>query len=1241
MECGWAPKSEHQGGLATLDGKEVWTYGVHHLPLSATDSAGRTETRWHNFVACDFQGLDVNLILGYPWLEAIDPTLGFKAGSWTYPGGPPLIDVVSPEDFYRSTDGERIYCIIRKPGVRPSRIGTISSTGPETPGPGINVPREYQEYKDVFDIIAAGMLPDHHHMEHKIELEPDKEPPWSPVYPLAEPELKALREYLDTSLEKGWIRRSTSPAGAPILFVPKKDGGLRLCVDYRGLNRITIKNRTPLPLISETLDRLRRSKIFTKLDLKDAYHRIRIKKGDEWKTAFRTRYGHFEYQVMPFGLSNAPATFQAYINQALIGLVDVICVIYLDDILIFSENTGEHKDAVRQVLDRLRTHRLYANLKKCAFSTSEVEFLGFIVGPKGIRMDPSRVSTVVDWPMLSSIKDIQVFLGFTNFYRRFIESYSRIAGPLTDMLRTTGKGAPHPFALSEKAVQAFHILKQRFTEAPMLRHYDPDLLTQLETDASGYAISAILSQLFGEGPNARWHPIAFFSKKLTPVQLRYDAHDGELMAIVAAMEHWGQYLRGVKHSVRIRTDHNNLEYFMTKRKLSGRQARWAESLSRYDFYIEHRPGKTNPADGPSRRPDYKGGDDLSDQYLPGLHFTLATGPRTEPPESRDTRPVPAPELDRARAQGPRQPEPVGKLGLMSSNGRDALLRGPQKLQHMQNAEAASYGDKVGGVPRLKPVTGATVCRLYVPRRSAVIALSSETAYELPSATMQELLGQLQREDAFVADRAYESIGRRGNNAGSSGQSDWEKGGDGLLRKGGALYVPKSPAVREEILASNHDDPYAGHFGFARTLELVRRKYYWPGMRQEVKEYVRTCPVCQRTKTKRHRPYGELAPFKPPSRPWQEITMDFIVALPPSRFRGKVYDAILVVVDRFTKMARYIPVNDTIDAPELAEVFMNTIFKDYGTPEGITSDRGPQFTSKFWGHFMFCLRIRRRLSTAFHPQTDGQTERQNQTLEHYLRSYCNYGQSDWASKLALAEFSYNNSVHDTTGKSPFYLLYGYEPRITVEDTGLGEGDTRAETRLQGLKKEREELARTLTKAIESHKKNHDRRHQPMRFKIGDEVMLAAKNIKQLRPNRKLADKFLGPFRVQEIVGTHAQAYRLKLPPSYKIHDVFHVSLLEPYHARSGSETRIGPAIRMEDHDEWEVQSIQAHKDTTKGRQYLVRWKGYSPAEDTWEPEANLANAPEAVDNYLSTAPAELLHRARRQRGNGTRKRTGRV
>lgn len=321
------------------------------------------------------------------------------------------------------------------------------------------LPSEYQDYADVFDEQKAGELPPLGGRTHGIDVLPGREPPYGPLYSLAAEELRVLREYLDNALRQGWIRRSTSPAGAPILFVPKKGGKLRLCVDYRGLNEVTVKNRAPLPLINEVLDRLGEAAIMTKLDLKDAYHRLRIREGDEWKTAFRCKYGHFEYLVMPFGLANAPATFQSYINDVLRPLVDTICVVYLDDILIYSRDPAEHSYHVRQVLQRLREAGLFANLKKCEFHTTRVSFLGFVVSSEGIQMERERVEAVATWPEPRSVKEVQTFLGFAGFYRRFIKNYSKITAPLTELTR---KDYAASFQMSRAARVAFRLLRERF-----------------------------------------------------------------------------------------------------------------------------------------------------------------------------------------------------------------------------------------------------------------------------------------------------------------------------------------------------------------------------------------------------------------------------------------------------------------------------------------------------------------------------------------------------------------------------------------------------------------------------------------------------------------------------------------------------------------------------------------------------------------------------------------------------------
>src|SRR5436190_7368487 len=481
----------------------------------------------------------------------------------------------------------------------PEYLSAIQEVAPETP----DIPEEYRDLAEVFSKAKSEELPPHRGpLDHAIPLEPNSKPVFGPIYNLSETELQVLKRIHDENLRKGFIRPSTSPFGSPVLFVKKPDGSLRLCIDYRALNRITIKNRYPLPLISELLDRLKGAKFFTKLDVREAFNRLRIAHGDEFKTAFRTRYGHFEYLVMPFGLCNAPGSFQAYINDVIREYLDKFAVAYLDDILIYSNTLEEHIEHVRLVLKKLFAHGLFVKLEKCEFHVQKISFLGFVISPEGISMDPARISTISDWPIPRSVTDIQIFLGFANFYRRFIDGYSRVVMPITSLLRT--KGNP-PFEWTPAAQEAFDRLKYLFTSAPILRHFDPDLQITLHSDSSGFALSGIISQPhLDHNGHSLLHPVAYWSRKCTPAECNYDIHDREMLAIVECMKHWRHYLEGSKYPVNLRSDHKNLERFMTTEILNRRQARWAEILSGYDFVLDHITGSKNPADGPSRRPDY-------------------------------------------------------------------------------------------------------------------------------------------------------------------------------------------------------------------------------------------------------------------------------------------------------------------------------------------------------------------------------------------------------------------------------------------------------------------------------------------------------------------------------------------------------------------------------------------------------------------------------------------------------------
>jgi Reverse transcriptase (RNA-dependent DNA polymerase) len=387
---GFKPTGKAPPNAYSFEGDSISLWEEYYATISVKDDDGVIKEVLQYFYGCDPPGYEV--VLGTPWLEAIGAgQYDWVSKKWRY-STLCNIEVVSFENFERDlsdTDEAYVLMLSGLPGCR-----TVYLLDAHTREAVLKVPEEYLKYAEMFSKEKAGTLPELGGAEHPIETTAD--PPFGPLYNLSAVQLKALREYIDDALARGWIAHSTSPAGAPILFVPKKDGGLRLCVDYRGLNRVTLKNRYPLPLINEAMDRLVGAKRFTKIDLKDAYHRIRIRPGDEWKTAFRTRYGHFEYRVMPFGLANAPATFQAYINKALGGLLDDFCVVYLDDILVYSHDAAAHTDHVLEVLDRLRQYKLYANLEKCVFSTDSVEFLGFIISANGVSVDPARIATIVE-----------------------------------------------------------------------------------------------------------------------------------------------------------------------------------------------------------------------------------------------------------------------------------------------------------------------------------------------------------------------------------------------------------------------------------------------------------------------------------------------------------------------------------------------------------------------------------------------------------------------------------------------------------------------------------------------------------------------------------------------------------------------------------------------------------------------------------------------------------------------------
>uniref|UniRef100_A0A803TQ72 Gypsy retrotransposon integrase-like protein 1 n=1 Tax=Anolis carolinensis TaxID=28377 RepID=A0A803TQ72_ANOCA len=774
------------------------------------------------------------------------------------------------------------------------------------------IPAEYADLAEVFDDKESDKLPPHRDTDCAIEILPNSPMPKQRTYPMTPKERVALKEFLDKNLARGFIRPSMSPLGAPVFFREKKDHSLRLVTDYRHLNAISATQSYPLPLIKDMLAQLSTGKIFTKLDLKEAFHRVRIRAGDEYKTAINTVYGKYEFLVLNFGLKSGSAVFQNLINEVLREHLGKGVLCYSDDVLIISNDLESHVPLVRQVLKKLLANQLYVKLPKCAFHQDKLDYLGYRISSQGIEMDPSKVQALLGWESPGTRRHLQSFLGFANFYRQFIPNFAQVALPLTDMLKTKKKGGggqsdakPKPstkLPWNREAQEAFEMLKSLMSSEPILKHPDTQQPFVIQVDASDAATGAVLLQKDDKGI---LRPCSYLSRKFNTTESHWPIWEKEAAAVKFALEAWRHLLEGAPHKFVVYTDHRNLEALQTPRKMTPKQLRWAKFFARFDFELKYLPGKENfLADALSRLPQYH----ADKQHTMGTIFSntqLGMGVVTR---------------SRAKKEG---------TGPEATPPPEKDIRDPWLREHYQELEHK----------------------------------------------------------------------------------------DGVWLKGSRTYIPEDQ--RKLVLHDHHDNKTAGHFGFVKTLHLVRRKYWWPFMRKDVKAYVHQCPVCATVKGGGGKPSGLLRPLETPAAPWEHISMDFIVDLPPSN--GKT--VIWVVVDLFSKQAHFIPCRSMPNAEQLAQLFIEHCYKHHGAPSKVISDRGSVFVSRFWKAFLRQLGAKQDLSTAYHPQTDGQTERVNQVLEQYLRCYTNYQQDNWSKFLAYAQVAYNNSVHSSTGHSPFEIVYG--------------------------------------------------------------------------------------------------------------------------------------------------------------------------------------------------------------------------
>ena len=923
-----------------------------------------------------------------------------------------------------------------------------------------------------------------------------------------------------------------------------------MCIDYRALNKITVKNRYPLPKVDELMDRLHGARYFTKLDLASGYHQIRVRESDIHKTAFVSRYGSFEYLVMPFGLCNAPATFQRIMNTILRNGLDKFVLVFLDDILIFSKTLEEHLEHIKTVLGRLRSEKLFGRLQKCDFFRTEVEYLGFDVGAEGIKPSLSKIKAILEWPVPETVTDVRSFLGLCNFYRKFVRYFSEIAAPMTELTKKD-----RTFIWTDEADEAFNRLKSAMVTAPVLQLPDFDREFTVTTDASEVSVGAILQQNFGNG----LQPLCYESRKLIPAETRYSAYERELLGITWAVGKWRHYLAS-RHFV-IQTDHDSLKNLPNQPSVNRRVWKWVQVLQGYDCDIVHIPGKDNPADFLTRR------------------------------SVREMRSI----VD-VRAQ---EESLVQRLKLAEGDsGDDAIQRKLDEIFKKSNLGDAVVAAQFGKISLPKLLVTSTRVTLEEALRDSI-----KNGYTQDS-RWAEILQQLESAPAKTTQMGNRDY-RLNHGFVEIKSKDAEN-----PRQRWKIVIPDIGDARRTIMQEVHSVPYAGHLGYHKTLKKLQENFYWPDHTVDVRDFVLGCEICQTEKSVHRLPAGLLQPLQLPEEKWADVSLDFIMGLPVSERNN---DGILTVVDRATKMVHLVPVRQTITAAETARLYWEHIGKLHRIPRSIVSDRDPRFVSKFWQEFWKILGSKLRMSSAHHPQTDGQTEAANRVVEQVLRCTIHDSQevNHWERILPITEFVINSSASPSTGYSPFYLNYGFEPTtplMLIRDANM--------THIEGVNVFVTRMKKTFRMAMQRvqdsqqrQKRQADQRRREQKFQSGDQVLLSTEHL-QLKhaPIRKLKRRFVGPFFVVRSVGP--VAYELELPQTWKIHNVFHTSLLRPFRSSRWSTTveeTEDAEIEPEDDEPYEVEKLLrwrwAGPSGRRHKEYLVLWKNWSIDDASWTPAAN--------------------------------------
>jgi len=1024
-------------------------------------------------------------------------------------------------------------------------------------------------------------------IEHKINTT-DERPINTKQYRFPPVHKDEIDKQVNDLLNNDIIKTSESPYNSPLWIVPKKPDSKgnkrwRLVIDFRALNEKTLGDAYPLPNITDILDQLGSAKYFSVFDLASGFHQIPMCKSDAQKTAFSTPFGHYEFKRMPFGLKNAPATFQRLMDRVLSGLQGTTLFVYLDDIVIYARSLQEHERKFNQLAERLRKANLRLQPDKCEFLRREVTYLGHVIREDGVKPDPKKIEAVSKFPRPKNTKNIKQFLGLAGYYRRFIPNFSKIAKPLTTLLKKD-----EPFEWKQPQEDAFTSLRDSLCTEPLLQHPDFTQPFVLTTDASGHAVGGILSQ----GPIGKDKPIAYASRLLSKAEQNYATIEKELLAIIYCVSHFRPYLYGNKFT--LLTDHKPLVWLNNVKDPTSRLIRWRLKLAEYEYEIKYKAGKTNVnADALSRNPveeivNKEKNSKPEQRIYPLEIFDSDDEPlfETQPKETDPVSEAPVPATDKrsvnTREKGielqVRDENTSQSDSDMSQSDSDSEDSDDESLFENPNAPyirlpynqvefkitrdniilrddnivifATQSGQPCGKGARafaengeMPHIENATLARARLtPRKKGKHLITLIVKDKVSEVTQMSIIEEVMYSLLdVVKELGLESLSICDGDIGDVPWARIRKLINDILRDTNIhvtvctndISIPP-PEKRARIIYENHESTAAGHKGINKTLHRIKQLYQWPKMKAEIQEYIAKCKNCQLKKLTRKKIKQPMILTDTPDAAFDKVSMDIMGPLPTSH-EGNSY--ILTIQDLLTKHSLAIPLKHA-GAIDVADAFVNEFICTYGAPKALLTDQGTHFLNSLMKNIAKKFRIAQYKTTAYRPQANGSIERSHHVLWEYLRQVVD-NKKDWDRYLKLACFSYNTSVHEGTQYTPHELVFGKTARVPTSEIPpedlSNESYTEYITNLYNKLSDVQNAARNnLQRAKKRSKIYYDKRINPHSFKINDDVYLLKE------PTHKLGDQYTGPYKILEITDNH----NVRLRISDRSSKVVHMDKLRP-------------------------------------------------------------------------------------------------